>query len=479
MKKTKIVATVGPASDKKEVLKELILSGVDVFRFNFSHGTHEYHQENLDKIKEVEAELGVRVGILQDICGPKVRVSKLKEDFELKDKDRLTIYKSEILGEKLADKEYKISINKPEILNLLRVGEYIYLCDGAIMTKVIEVSDDKIVTEVENHGILSSNKGVNFPNTEINIEILTEKDKIDLAWGAKNEVSFVAISFVQNKNDVLKARKILDDLGSKARVYSKIEKFDAVKNIDEIIEVSDGIMVARGDLGIEVPYYEVPLIQKIIIKKANELNKPVITATQMMFSMAKNERATRAEISDVANAVLDGTDAVMLSEESAVGINPAGVVKAMRNTIIETEKIYPYNKFDEFKFFDETDMVASNAARLASEIKANAILAITASGKSAIKISRNRTNIDIIAAAHDELTLRSLNMVWGVTPRYLLEKDRIDVLLSQMIKSAYESKKIDMNGVYILTAGHPIGAEGSTNVIRILKKDQIKYYLES
>ncbi|TWO28441.1 pyruvate kinase [Campylobacter hyointestinalis] len=477
-KRTKIVATVGPASDSLETIEALAKEGVNVFRLNFSHGTHEYHKSTLDKVRQAEKNLGIRLGILQDICGPKIRVGKLENPFELKAGDKLIVVKDDIIGVQVSQNEYKLSINHPEISNLIKEGEYIYLYDGMIRAKVIKVAD-QIETIIENDGVLNSNKGVNFPNTKLNIEVITDKDKKDLEWGAKNGVDFVAVSFVQNAKDVQKAKDLIKEFGGHAKVFAKIEKFDAVENIDEIVRVSDGIMVARGDLGIEVPYYKVPSIQKSIIRKANEANKPVITATQMMLSMAKNESATRAEISDVANAVLDGTDAVMLSEESAVGINPVAVVRAMSATIAESEKIYPYGKFDEFSFVDETDMVASSTSRLATRIGVCAIVSITSSGQSAVKMARNRPNMDIIAVTHDEQTARSLTIVWGVKPSLVIQKSRLNILLANTIQGLYKKGLISDECTYIMTAGYPTGAIGSTNFIRILKKDQIDYYLDA
>jgi len=480
-KKTKILATIGPSSQSEEIIEQLALAGVNAFRLNFSHGSHEYHKETIEKIRRVEAKIGRPIGIFQDICGPKIRVGKLKEPFGLKAGDALEVYKDEILGEKTGENSYKLSINQPQILPLLKEGEYIYLYDGSIRAKVERAGsgkkDEAVLAHIENDGTLNSNKGVNFPNTKINIDVITPKDREDMRFGAANGVDFVAISFVQNANDIVKAREILENFGSRAKIYAKIEKFDAVENIDEIIEASDGVMVARGDLGIEVPYYKVPTIQKLIIKKANEASKPVITATQMMLSMAEHETATRAEISDVANAVLDGTDAVMLSEESAIGKNPVAVVQAMRNTIVQTQQIYPFNKFDKFEFYDETDMVAASAASLAARLNADGIIAITGSGKSAIKLARNRVNIDIIAVAHDEQTAHSLTLAWGVTPALVIEKSKLNVLLANVVKSAFEAGFVDHDKTYLITAGYPTGVEGSTNLIRIIRRDQLDYYL--
>ncbi|ARJ55827.1 pyruvate kinase [Campylobacter cuniculorum] len=479
LKKTKIVATIGPASEKKDVLRQMIINGVNVFRFNFSHGTHEYHKKNLRNIRKVAKELNTRVGILQDISGPKIRTGELKEPFELKKGDKLDFYKEQILGVKLDSNHYKLSINQSEILNILKIDDYIYLYDGSIRAKVTKINQNYIQTLIENDGFLNSNKGINFPNTKINIDVITEKDRNDILWGIENNVDFLAISFVQNAKDINEVREILEKNNAEIAIFAKIEKFDAVENIDEIINSSDGIMVARGDLGIEVPYYKVPNIQKQIIHKANSASKPVITATQMLFSLSKSKTATRAEISDVANAVLDGTDAVMLSEESAVGIDPANAVDIMCKTIIETEKYYPYNKFDIFEYCDDTDKIMQSSAKLGVDLKVDSIFALTSSGKSAIKIARYRPNIKIIAIAHSKKTLNFLTIVWGVNPAILVNpSNELTLLLKDTVKSSVEKGLVDREKCYILTAGFPIGVKGSSNLIRILQKEQIDYYLK-
>lgn len=308
-KRTKILATIGPASDSQEKIEELIHAGVNVFRLNFSHGTHEYHSAVLKRIRTAIKKTGLITGILQDISGPKVRIGTLEEDFMLRVDDVLEFVKDDIVGSKVGDAHYRLTLNQKSILDRLREGEFIYLYDGIIRSRVIEVCDEYVKVIIENDGLLSSKKGINFPNTELGIDILTPKDKLDMLWGIKNGVDFMAISFVQNGKDMRNARAIIQENGGTTQLFAKIEKFDAVANIDEILKESDGIMVARGDLGIEIPYYDVPNVQKMLIKKANDASKPVITATQMLLSMTKNDTATRAEISDIANAVLDGTDA--------------------------------------------------------------------------------------------------------------------------------------------------------------------------
>ena len=388
-KRTKILATVGPASDSLEQLEALIRAGVNVFRMNFSHGTHEYHSAVLTLIRQAMKNTGLIVGVLQDISGPKVRIGKLEEDFILKNGDTLEFVQDDIMGVKVADSSYRLTINQREILPKMKVDEFIYLYDGNIRAKVLSVGE-KVIAVVQNSGKLSSNKGVNFPNTRIGIDVLTAKDRKDMLWGIEHGVDFMAISFVQNAQDMHNARSIIETNGGHQQLFAKIEKFDAVENIDEILAVSDGIMVARGDLGIEVPYYEVPAIQKMIIHKANEASKPVITATQMLLSMTESETATRAEISDIANAVLDGTDVVMLSEESAIGDNPVLAVETMFNTIRETEKMYDYDKFSGYSMHDEMDVIDESAVMLADNLNANALLALTTSGQSAKKLARYR-----------------------------------------------------------------------------------------
>lgn len=477
-KRTKILATVGPSSDRVDILAAMIRAGVNVFRLNFSHGSHEYHSGVLNNIRIAMRETGLIVGVLQDISGPKIRVGKLREDFYLEAGDRLDFHFSPIEGEKIADKHYILSINRPGILKMLKTGDAIYLYDGNIRAKIVEAAADCVQAVVENKGKLSSNKGVNFPNTALGIDILTEKDKADMAWGVANGVDFMAISFVQNARDMIHAREVVHSLGGEVQLFAKIEKFDAVENVDEILRYSDGIMVARGDLGIEVPYYQVPTIQKMLIQKANVHSKPVITATQMLLSMTEKEMATRAEISDVANAVLDGTDAVMLSEESAVGHNPVLVVETMVNTIRSIEAIYPFGKFD-FGYDDAMDVVNESAVRLGDSLNAEGIIAMTTSGQSAKKLSRYRPKMTIYAATHEERVARLLTMVWGVVPAYLTKKGRLEEMLSEIIHSGLERNIIDKKNTYVFTAGYPIGTPGTTNVIRILRENEITFFGET
>lgn len=475
-RRSKILATVGPSSNDVESLEKMIRAGVNVFRMNFSHGTHEEHSQVLTNIRTAMNNTGWTVGVLQDICGPKVRVGKLKAPFSLKVGDKLVFMREEIEGYQESEDRYILSINQPSILDKIQVDEFIYLYDGRIRVIVNEISDNAVMGIVENDGVLASNKGVNFPNTVININVITEKDKADMLWGIRNEVDFMAISFVQNAEDMKQARQILQDNGGTQDLIAKIEKFDAVENIDEILDVSDGIMVARGDLGIEVPYYMVPTIQKKLIRKANEKAKPVITATQMLLSMTENEVATRAEISDVANAVLDGTDAVMLSEESAIGHNPALAVRTMSDTIIQAETVYPYNRFSKFENRDDKDIINLSITQLASTLNANGILALTTSGTSAKIMSRYRPHVDILAVTHDDKIARKMTLVWGVAPAFPVRKNRLELMLAEVMNTGLERGVIKKENTYILTAGDPVGIAGSTNNIRILKEHEIEFF---
>jgi pyruvate kinase len=475
-KRTKILATVGPASHNVEVLSEMIRAGVNVFRLNFSHGTHEYHLEVLTNIRTAIAQTNSVVGILQDISGPKIRIGQLDEDFHLHQHDIIDFYRDTIQGMCVGPNHYKASINQSNILKLLKVGDNIYMCDGAIKGCVVLQDDDYVRVEILNRGKLSSRKGVNFPNTSLGIDVLTPKDRLDIAWGIDNGVDFMAISFVQNAADMLSARELVTSLGGEVQLFAKIEKFDAVENIDEILEVSDGLMVARGDLGIEVPYYQVPTIQKMLIRKANIASKPVITATQMLLSMTEKESATRAEISDVANAVLDGTDAVMLSEESAVGHNPVLVVETMVNTIRSIEEIYPFDKFDQFAPNDPMDVINESAIRLGDSLNASGIIAMTTSGQSVKKLARYRPKMSIFATAHEEKVARLLTMVWGVASEYLPTNGKLEERMCEIITHGLEYGFIDKKQTYIFTAGDPIGVKGTTNVIRILREHELNFF---
>ena len=473
-RKTKILSTVGPACSDIDILEKMIIAGVNVFRMNFSHGTHESHLEMIEKIRTASKKANKLVGILQDICGPKVRVGNIDGEFDLKEGDYLFFHKDKIDGYK-DDEGYHTYINQPEILSKLKAGESIYLCDGKIHT-IIESTNDIIKVRVENDGILSSNKGVNFPNTKIDIEVLTTKDKKDMEWGIKNNVDFMAISFVQDAKDMQKAKDIIAKYNGDVKLFAKIEKFDALENIDEIIEISDGIMVARGDLGIEIPYYKVPLAQKEIIAKSNEFSKPVITATQMLLSMVDNPIATRAEISDVSNAVLDGTDCVMLSEETAIGKYPVETITTMSNTILETEKKYPYYKLFNRTYHNDVDVVASSACKMTNRVSADAIFALTTSGFSARQISRYRPKTMIFAVTSSKKIGRSLTISWGIKSIFSLKHEDFEQVMGDLINVSIEKGVMDKKKKYILSYGYPFGEAFHTNTLKILDATVMEYF---
>jgi len=475
-KRTKIVATVGPSCESIEKIQELIIAGVNVFRLNFSHGTYAYHAQMLLNIREAMKRSGLIVGVLQDISGPKIRIADLEHNFDLQSGDILEFVKEDILGYMVKDGYYRLSLNQKEILDKLEIGQFIYLYDGIIRARVTELKSGSVCATLENDGVLSSKKGINFPNTRINVEVLTSKDRADIEWGVKNGVDFMAISFVQNAQDMLNARAIVEKHGGKQMLIAKIEKFDAIENIDEILEASDALMVARGDLGIEVPFYEVPSIQKMLIKKANMASKPVIVATQMLLSMIKNQRATRAEISDIANAVLDGADAVMLSEESAVGEHPVLAVSAMFETIRESEKEYVYHRFYDDKLEDVTNAIDEAAVKLSKDLNSSGIISVTNSGNAARKLAKYRPNKPIYAITHNDIVRHQLTLSWGVIPLLSVEQTSIGQILKNIVIKGLEMGIIDKNKLYILTAGDPAWISGSTTMIRLIRKEEIEFF---
>jgi len=473
-RKTKIVATLGPATNSEEKIEELIKAGVDTFRFNFSHGDHETHRENLKKVRKIAEKLNKPVAVLQDLSGPKIRIGEVKEPFYLHYGDRVKIVKYKVVG----DKENKtLSLNYPSILDQLKKGDMIYIADGLIRLEVVEKFEDGVVAKVVVGGIISSRKGVNFPNANINISAITEKDIKDIEFAVKEEIDVIALSFVKTAEDVKKAKEIIKSFGGDQPLFAKIEKHEAIDNIDEIIEVADGIMVARGDLGVEIEMEKVPIIQKQIIKKCNHAGKPVITATQMLTSMLSSPRPTRAEVSDIANAVLDGTDAVMLSDETAVGKYPIEAVKVMSRTIIEAEKIYRYHrKYDVHG--DRTLSIAYSSSELAEKIDAKAIAVFTKSGRTALNVSKFRPKAPILAITHDDKTLRRLNLVWGITPYMVIENERLsDRLLCKFVNKAYKETFSKETDTIVSLVGFVGGVTGSTSIIRVLDKVDIEYML--
>lgn len=472
MRKTKIVATLGPASRDLETIKALIEVGVDVFRLNFSHGDRDYHKENIEKIKKASSELKKPVAILQDLSGPKIRIGEVKNPFPLYQGEILEIYKEPIICEKKRNIG-KIFIDPPKVLKELKEGDLIFIADGLIKAKVIEKKNEKVITEIIQGGVISSKKGVNFPGTEIKISALTEKDKKDLEFGLKMKVDLIALSFVGSKNDILEAKEIIKNFGEDVPVFAKIETKRALNNIDEIIEVSDGLIIARGDLGVEIPVEKVPVVQKFLVKKARSAGLPVIIATQMLTSMINSTMPTRADVSDIANAVFEGVDALMLSDETAIGKYPVEAVKVMVRTIEEAEKAYEY-KLEEYIHVSPDFAIAYSSCILAEELGAKAIVVFTKSGSSAKRVAKFRPKPIIIVNVHDEEILRRMKIVWGVIPYMVLsERENSEDMVKEFIKKAYKESLIKEDDILVLTMGYPIGKIGSTNLIRVIKKDQI------
>jgi pyruvate kinase len=461
-KRTKIVATLGPASSDKKILKRMVESGLNVVRLNMSHGTHDEHKARIELLREVEKETGKPIPILMDLCGPKIRIGKIpKEPLFLHRGDRIVL----TTGKPVKN---KITVNYPDLHREVRKGEAILLADGAFRLKVKEVRGEDIICEVLVGGPLTSHKGVNLPHSKLSVPALTEKDKEDVKFGIENEVDAIALSFVRKAEDVVELRELIRSLGKDVFVIAKIEKPEAVKNIDSILEVADGIMVARGDLGVELPIEKVPVIQKQLIRRANEAGKPVITATQMLKSMVDLPSPTRAEVTDIANAVLDGTDALMLSEETAVGKYPVRVIRTMVKVASETEKIYPYKRYIDMSAETLQDSLAKSACNLSREVKVKAIVPFTRSGASALAVAKYRPPVPIYAVTHDVETCRRLNLVWGVAPFLTLPVQSTDRIIEESLKVAEEKKLAKKGDRIIVLAGAPTGIPGTTNLLRVV-----------
>lgn len=468
MRKTKIVCTLGPSTDNDEVLKGIMKNGMDVARFNFSHGTHEEHKERLDKVKKFRKELGLPIAAMLDTKGPEVRV----RDFEdgkimLENGNKFTLTTRDLMGNsEIASVTYK-GLPKD-----VEVGTRILIDDGLIELKVLEVTDTDVVCEVICGGPVSNHKGVNIPNVDLSMPYISDVDRSDIIFGIEQGFDFIAASFVRCADDILQIRKILDEYNCKSiNIISKIENMQGVKNIDEIIEVSDGIMVARGDMGVEIPNEDVPVMQKMIIKKVYNAGKQVITATQMLDSMIKNPRPTRAETTDVANAIYDGTSAVMLSGESAAGKYPVEAVQTMARIAERTEEDIDYRK----RFFalsrtgkiEITDAISHATCTTAYDIGAKAIVTVTKSGRTARMVSKYRPDCAIIACAMSDNVARQLNMSWGVTPIIIKEEKDTFELFEHAVAEVKAKGYLKDGDNTVITAGVPLGTSGTTNMLKV------------
>lgn len=467
MRKTKIICTIGPASDSEEVLTKMCRAGMNVARLNFSHGTHEEHKEKIDLIKRVREKLDLPIAIMLDTKGPEYRIKTFKnERINLKDGDKFTLTTEDVEGD-----ETIVSVTYEHLIDELSVGDRVLVNNGLVILEVESVENKRAECRVIAGGELSNRKSMHFPNKVLNQDYLSEQDKADLLFGIANDVDFVAASFVSRKSDIAAMREFLNSNGGEdIDIIAKIENRAGVDNIDDICEIADGIMVARGDLGVEIPFVEVPSVQKYLIEKCRLLGKRVITATEMLESMINNPRPTRAEISDVANAVYDGSSAVMLSGETAAGKYPVAAVKSMAEVAEFTESRIDYNqrfKTTEFKIKNNLDAVSHATCAMAIDVGAKVIVVNSISGRTARMVSRFRCPADIMGMTTSERAWRKLNLSWGVTPVISEEYNSIEVVFFQSLKAAKRVFSLCKGDNVVLTGGMINGEPGNTNTIKV------------
>jgi pyruvate kinase len=470
--RTKIVATIGPASSDKDVLLSMIKAGVDVCRLNFSHGGQEDHQKVIDIIKDINAEYKTNVGILADLQGPKIRIGLVKDGgIGLVGGQRIKITTKELVGD-----DQQIYITYQNFPKDVRAGEIILLDDGKIQMRVISTNnEDSVQCEVMYGGVLTSRKGVNLPNTRVSIPSLTEEDLDNLEFALNNDVEWIGLSFVRTAEDIIELKRIIANHKNTARVVAKIEKPEAIENIDEIIEATDGVMVARGDLGVEMPMEQVPMLQKMIARKCREASKPVIVATQMLESMITSPRPTRAEVNDVANSVLDGADAVMLSGETSIGEYPLIVIETMQKTVRNVEETdYPYYNN---KVLNEnlpnyiSDAVCGSAVFLAEKTNASSIISMTSSGYTALEISSYRPKATIFIFTGNAKLLNTVSLVWGVRGFYYDNFESTDKTIHDVNNILKLEELVAPGNIVINTAAIPIEMKGKTNMIKVTVVD--------
>ena len=481
LRKTKIICTLGPATDKDDVLRQLIEEGMNVARFNFSHGSHEEQLERLNKLKALRTEMKKPVAALLDTKGPEIRLRDFTDGkVELKDGQTFVLTTEEVSGDAT-----RVSITYKNLPNDIRVGNRILIDDGLIGMEVIDIKPvagakaDKegykptdIVCRVVNGGTVSNKKGVNVPNVELSMPYISEKDYSDILFGIENDYDFIAASFVRTADDVRSIRKILEEKGGKdIKIIAKIENMQGVNNIDEIIRVSDGVMVARGDMGVEIPLEDVPVMQKMIIKKVLCAGKVVITATQMLDSMMKHPRPTRAESTDVANAIYDGTSATMLSGETAAGLYPVEALKTMVRIALRTEQDINYSQRFRQRYTlcnpDVTNAISHATCTMAVDLNAAAIITVSKSGRTARMISKYRPSSPIVGGCLTEKIYRQLGLSWGVIPLLLEEKHNADDLFDHAVDETEAAGIVSKGDIVVLTAGVPLGVSGTTNLIKV------------
>jgi pyruvate kinase len=465
-RKTKIVSTIGPASESPGVLEHLIRAGMNIARLNFSHGTHEEHLKKIKAIREIADRLGEPVAILQDLSGPKIRIGKVKEGgVELRVGEEILLTSREIMGDEKA-----FSVSYPSLPGEVKSGDKILLSDGTIELEVLIQTDQDIQCRVIVGGILTSHKGINVPTGTLRISAFTPKDREDLLFGVRSGVDLIALSYVKEGSDIEKVRDALRKESADIPVIAKIERKEALENIDGILRHSDGIMVARGDLGMETPLERIPNVQKMLIRKANALGKPVITATQMLRSMVESTRPTRAEVTDVVNAIYDGTDAVMLSEETAIGRFPVEAVQMMSKIARAAEEQFPFEHFLEKGADGTPDLpqaISHAASFLSEKVGAVAIVVPTESGSTARWVSRLRPRQPILALSRHIRTVRFLNLCWGVYSFLVPEWKDTDDMLERSKGIPKELEMASTGDRIVIIAGVPIGIPGTTNLIKV------------
>lgn len=468
IRKTKIVCTLGPSTDKGDVLRQLMQEGMNVARFNFSHGSHEEQKARLDKLVALREELDLPVAALLDTKGPEIRLKELKGGkAELKEGQLFTLALGDFVGD-----ASRVAITYEDLHNDVKVGDRILIDDGLIEMKVVRLDGTDIVCEVINGGMISNKKGVNVPNVELSMPFISETDYSDIVFGIENGFDFIAASFTRTADDILQIRKILEEHDCKSvNIIAKIENKQGVDNIDDIIRVSDGIMVARGDMGVEIPMEDVPVIQKILIEKVYKAGKQVITATQMLDSMMKHPRPTRAEATDVANAVYDGTSAIMLSGETAAGDYPVEALQTMVKIASRTEQDINYmsrlKKRSILTNPDITNAIAHATCTTAMDLNASAIITVSNSGRTARMVSKYRPACPIIGCSVNKDVCRKMSLSWGVTPLLVELKHNSDELFDHAVDKAEEMGLIKQGEIVVLTAGVPLGISGTTNMIKV------------
>ncbi len=466
-RRTKIVCTIGPSTSSSPVIEELLHTGMDIARINFSHGTHKEHASYIKTLRQTAKKAGLPLAIMQDLPGPKNRTGKLKSgSIELEENADFTLTTREILGDKK-----RVSVGLPYLPSIAKPGGMIFLADGAIELRVTDISDTDVTCRVITGGILGEDKGINLPGVSWDTPTITEEDWNHLLFGLKHDVDFVALSFTREAKDILMVRKFLQKNKKSPAIIAKIERREALDNLDEILAAADGAMVARGDLGIEIPIQKVPIAQREIIQKCNHLGKPVIVATQMLESMVNAPRPTRAEVSDVANAIFNGTDAIMLSEETAIGSYPVEAVSMMVQTALEAEATLPYEEILTNRGKDlqpETDDAISYAAcHTAHQLGAAAIIAFTSSGSTARRVAKYRPRVPIIAITPSQATQRQLSLSWGVRAFQISEPSKIAVLFTRGARVAKRTGLAQEGELVVITGGVPIGVPGSTNLLKV------------